>query len=266
MRRLPRYLRFVVLVGLLSASVAPGARAKPRAGDSIAWGLTACDAVIALIPVDADSVQAHLPKGFTAEVPDSVRALLPPDPRLEAVFGLEGLACEEGVGLKRDVDGMQYGSYWTFVEPPKRLADDAYPLRFFKWDTLVPDRPRRNFLAARGLPVSDGDTTFTSWNPTPVGIAFDVTLRLGGSTHRFLGSAGSPVDFSGTFVEFTKARRGLSAWRTAYDSTRAVGGTGIVEMQAESFPAEVVGSERAQSYFLVGSGVNFTDASITFLR
>lgn len=271
MRPLPRFVHFVnfvLLVGLLSVSIAPVARAKPRTGaNSIPWGLTACEGVIALIPVDADSVQAHLPNGFTAVVPDSVRTLLPPDPRLDAVFGLEGLACEKGVGLRGDVDGMQYGSYWTFVKPPERLTDDAYPLSFYKWDTLVPDQPRRDFLAARGLRVFGGGTTFTSWEPTPVGIAFDVTLDLKRSgSHRFLGAAGAPIDFSGTFVEFTKARKGLAAWRTAYDSTRAVGGAGIVEMEADSFPAQVVGSVRAQSYFLVASGVNFTDASITFLR
>ncbi len=73
-----------------------------------------------------------------------------------------------------------------------------------------------------------------------------------------------PVDFTGTFVEFANARRGLAAWRTAYDSAAAFGGGGVVELEAGSFPAEVVGTRWVQSYFLVGTGINFTDASITF--
>lgn len=265
MTRLHRYVPFLILVGLVSMSISPLAAAKSRPANSIPWGLSGCDAVIALIPIDRASVQPHLPEGFAPVVPDSVRALLPPDPRLDAVMGLEALACDKGIGLRREVDGMKYGSYWTFVEPPARLADEDYPLSFFKWDTLVPDEPRRKFLKARGLSVFNGDTNFASWNTTPVGISFDVTLDLQGSgSHRFVGAAGAPVDFNGTFVEFTKARRGLSAWRTAYDAATALGGTGIVEMEPGSFPAEVAGAERAQSYFLVGTGVNFTDGRIAF--
>lgn len=268
MTRLYRYIPLLVLVGIVSTSFSPsaGANSRPRV-HGIPWGLTGCIAVIALIPLDAAAVEPHLPEGFTPVVPDSVRALLPPDPRLESVFGLEALSCEEGVGLRGDVAGMKYGSYWTFVQPPERLADNAYPLNFFKWDTLVPDQPRRDFLDRRGLSVFDGDANFGSWNASPFGIAFDVALDLEGSgSHRFLGAAGAPVDFSGTLIEFADADRGLAAWRTAYASASAFGGSGLVELDGGSFPAEVVGAQAVQSYFLVGTGINFTDAYITLPR
>lgn len=268
MTRLSRYTTFLAVAGLLFLSITSEAGAKRQGGsNSISWGLTDCDAIIALVPIEADSVQPHLPRGFTAIVPDSVRALLPPDPRLEAVMGIEALVCQNGTGLAQDVAAMDYGSVWTFVEPPASLADESYPLSFFKWDTLVPDQPRRRFLSSRGLPVVDGDANLSSWYITPAGIVFDATLELkGGGSHRLTGAAGAPIEFTGRLIEFQKGRGGLAEWRTAYGAATALGGGGTVELEGGSFPAEVVGAQRAQAYFLVGTGVDFTDGSITFPR
>lgn len=267
MSRKLRLLVALLALGLAAtASVAPAA-GRTRRGTTIPWGLENCNAVIALIPVTADSIQQHLPRGFTPMIPESVRALLPPDPRLEAVFGLEALKCERGTGIRGSLRDVDYGSIWTFVEPPPDLADPDYPISFFKWDTLIPDKASRRLLSWRGVSVSDGSTDFASWSTTPLGIGFDVTVEFDGEgTHRFVGAAGAPTEFQGSFVEFSPARRSISEWRAAYDADVAYGGTGVVEMEPASFAAETVGEERAQAYFLVTSGLTFAEASITIPR
>lgn len=248
---------------LLTALAAPAA-GRSRKAKTIPWGLSGCRAVIALIPVDPEAIEEHLPAGFSAVVPDSVRAVLPPDPRLQAVLGLEALGCEAGVGVKSTLTDVDYGSIWTFVEPPAELADPDHPLSFFKWETLVTDPASRRLLSSRGVPVTNGEADFASWNETPLGIGLDVSLRLGeDTTHRFVGAAGAPTEFTGAFIEFSPARGSLSEWRTIYDAEVAYGGGGLVEMEPGSFPAEVAGENDAQAYFLVTTGLDFTEASIT---
>jgi hypothetical protein len=219
------------------------------------WGLDDCRFVIALVPTSAARIAAHLPDGFVPVVPDSVRALLPPDARLEAVFGLEVFDCASGAGLGGPVDGLDYGSFWSFVQAPAALADDRYQLAFYKWDTLVPDDDRRTLLAEAGALVRDGEAALDRFVATPPGTVLDARLVLDGSqSFRFAGATAAPVDFTGTFIEYQQGDDGFVAWRTAYRSDAAHGGAGLVEFAPASFPTVVLGEPRAQAYLLAGTG------------
>lgn len=262
--------RPMVVLALVGALVAlPSGAADGRSTRSertIPWGLSGCKGVIVLVPTPAESLRPHLPSGFTAVVPDSVRQMLPPDPRLDAVFGLEVLECAEGEGLDGPIDGLDYASFWTFVQPPRRHARHRHDLSFVKWDTLVPDAPRRDLLVDHGLRARDGVVTFDRWTPLApdAGVAFDVGWTFaGGEAYRFAGTAATPVDFRGSFIEFSPASDGLARWQTKFAAPLAFGGAGVAEFAPGGMPASVVGHHVADAYFLVPVDLSFFDASLS---
>lgn len=255
--------RRLLLPLLAAALLLPAAAASGATGRTLDWGLSGCRAVIALVPVEPSAVQPHVPEGFTATVPDSVAAVLPPDPRLDAVLGIEALDCAEGIGLHGAVADLDYGSFFTFVEPPAHLAAPEHDLHFVKWDVLVPDAPRRDVLRRHGVAARDGGTDLTTWLSGAGGTAFDVGLTFeGGEGYRLRGVAGAPTPFTGSFIEHSATSTGLATWTTSYDAASAVGGTGTVQLAAAGFPARVVGRTLADAYFLVPTGLDFTDGAI----
>lgn len=253
---------------LLLAPASAGARQD--GGRSLEWGLSDCRGVIGLIPVEAAAVRAHLPPGFAPVLPDSVAALLPPDPRLDAVLGLEVLDCARGVGLHGWLEELDYASFWTFVEPPARLRDHGQELAFFKWDTLVPDRDRRDLLRRYGLAARGGEVDLTLWSDDAVGgasadagVAFEAGWSFSdGERYRFTGAAAAPVSFAGSFIEFTQASSGLAEWVTRYRSDRAVAGAGTVTLDPRGLPARMLGRISSDAYFLVPSGLDFFGSRI----
>lgn len=268
---LARVERRVLLMALLMVLglvwMPPSMRASAgEDGRTIDWGLSGCRGLVVLVPTSPESLEAHLPAGFTATMPDSVAELLPPDPRLEAVLGLEVLDCEEGAGLHGPVQGLDYASFWTFVEPPEGHDDRGHDLSFVKWDTLVPDEPRRDLLVDHGLAARDGEVSFDLWSPLDpgAGVGFDAGWTFAdGETYRFIGAAAVPVDFNGSFVEYAPASVGLAEWETSYRSASAFGGQGLAELDADGWPAEVLGDTLVDAYFLVPSDLDFYDATIT---
>lgn len=255
--------RRLLLPALALSVLLPVPAAWGDGGRTLDWGLSGCRAVIALVPVEPAALQAHLPEGFTATVPDSVAAVLPPDPRLDAVIGIEALDCAQGVGLHGTVDDLDYGSFFTFVDPPAHLAAPERDLHFVKWDVLIPDAPRRDVLRRHGLAARDGAVAFETWLPGAGGTAFDVDLAFeGGEGYRFRGVAGAPTAFTGSFIEHSPATGGLATWTTQYDAAAASGGGGTVELAPGGFPAQVLGRTLADAYFLVPTGLDFTDGAI----
>ncbi|HVF52231.1 MAG TPA: hypothetical protein VNC78_01355 [Actinomycetota bacterium] len=261
----------LIVIGAIGApSLAGPSSKKPGRGKAaskptvIPWGLNDCDGVIGFSPVSAESIQPFLPEGFTATVPDDFRAALPPDPRVDAVLGLEAFRCADGVGLSGIVPDLEYGSLFTFVEPPAALADSRYPWSFVKWDTLVPDAPRQTALAKRGLPARLGEAVFFGWAVTPVGIPFDVILRLEeAGNYGMTGIAAAATAFDAKFIEYMPGDRGLAQWRTVGRSPGGFAGGGWLSVPSGSYAAEILGGTEAQAYFLASEGIDFTEASIT---
>lgn len=232
---------------------------------TLPWSLTDCRVVVALVPVSADAVEAHLPEGFRAGSGQEAFGL-PPDVRGDAVIGLESFACASGTGLNDTVDHLAYGAYFTAVVPPDEHAVDEADVSLFKWDTLVPDAPRRAHLEARGMPVVDGATDLSGLEETPLGHRFDVTLQMAGDEHRFQGTADQPAeDFRKGFyfVEHMAADEGLAAWHMPEnEAPDALSGTGIVTLAAGSLPAQIVGGDSSQAFFASATTVQFVNGTI----
>jgi hypothetical protein len=274
MRARTRLIHALLAAAASVALSTPASAAGGQPGRTLEWGLTDCRGVVALIPTQKATLQPHLPGGFSPTLPPSVAALLPPDPRLEAVLGLEVLDCVEGAGLHGPVQGLDYASFWTFVQPPVHLRNHGKQLTFFKWDTLVPDEPRRELLREYGVPARDGRVTVDLWSDEVVAstgsgvgapaVALDAGWSFdGGERYRFTGVATAPVEFAGSFVEYGPAGTGLAEWTTDYRSRRALGGAGTVTMEPAGFPARMLGRTVTDAYFLVPTGLDFFDGQIT---
>lgn len=229
------------------------------------WALSTCRVVVALIPVDAESVEAHLPDGFQAVSGEDAFGL-PPDKRGDGVIGLETFACESGEGLNQTVDGLAYGAYFTAVEPPAEYEIPDAELPLYKWDTLIPDEARRTLLQERGIPAVDGDTDLSGLTATPGGHAFDVTLTLGEHEHRFTGVTNRPAEAFRQgfyFVEYTETPEGMAAWHMPdNEAPDALEGTGTMELAPGSLPAQIVGATSTQAFFASATTVQFRDGTL----
>ncbi len=245
---------------------APPTGSDGQARTQLAWGLEACDVVVAVIPVDADALSEHLPEGFEPISGEEAFGL-PPDLRGEAAIGLETFSCDSGAGLDGTIEDLAYGAIFSPVEPPADASGPDGEIFFFKWETLVPDSDRRQRLSDAGLPVVDGSTDLAGLEATPAGHLFDVTLTLGDGTYTFSGSAAQPAeDFRQgfEFVEYQTADGGLATWSTMENAaTDANSGTGIVQLPVGSWTADVVGAERSQAFMVASTDVTFEEAMIT---
>lgn len=260
-----------ILVLTVSALLLAGQNpaAVEGSGIELEWGAHGCDFVIVLVPAEAEAIQEHLPPGFSPTIPDSEP--LPPDPRMEAVLGYEVFQCDEQTVGPHVAEDGHYAAVWTFVEPPDELADPDRPLTFYKWRTLVPDDDQRTMLRDLDVAVSDGagDTSTMTTNPT--GTLFDVAFTLQDEddvTYRATGSTNTPADFGGSFVEYSELtdRDGFAAWRTDFAAEDVSAGLGVARWDAGSFAAEVLGTTETEAWMLAGSGLAFTDATITVPR
>ncbi len=232
-------------------------------GSDLSWGLSGCRMAIAIVPVEADAVQQHLPEGFTAAVPEPIRAMLPPDPRMEAILGIEAFSCETGMGLNQSVPDMEYASIWTGVEAPANATGPEASLTFYKWDTLVPDAERRDLLAGAGLPVHAGSVSLDPWTSTPFGLAMDLAFHMDDvGEFRIAGGASAPAEFSGDFTEYQPGTEGHAIWYTQTSAGSAYGGSGYVELASSSIAQNIVGATRSDAYVLAIDDGAFSDGFI----
>lgn len=235
-------------------------------GARLAWGFSGCKTVVAVIPVDADALSEHLPEGFEPISAEEAFGL-PSDPRGEGAIGLETFRCEAGVGLNGTVEDLAYGAVFSPVDAPENLTRPAADLIFYKWETLVPDEPRRTFLADRGLPAVDGDTDLSGLEQAPTGThTFDVSLTLDDASFTFTGTAGQAnEDFRDgiAFVEFQAAEDGYAYWASLENAAEgANSGTGTVGLASNHWTSDVVGQETTQAYMVASTNVTFEQASV----
>lgn len=263
MRSLPPVAVLLVAMAVaLSGCAADSGPDLPSASDvasglhHVPWGLDSCTFLIGFAQVDADVLAAHLPDGFTP-----APGLLP---GAGPVLGIEAFTCNDGLGLDgQPVGPLPYGSFFASVAPPEELRLDGTDTYWVKWDTLVPDAPRREALAAAGLPARDGRTLLSN----DAGLQ-TATLELDGvGTFTVTGRAVTPATTSpgpGYFAEFTPTAGGLARWNaSAMDSTTSLG-VGAVTVPAGSLAATLLGAETAPATVMAGSW-SFT-AGQTVLR
>lgn len=253
-----------VALTLLAVSSHPGWAADRQ----LQWNAEDCDFAIVLVPASRDTIQPHVPEGFTPTVPEEAAQLLPPDPRMEAVFGYEVLRCVTQTVGEHLAEDVAYASLWTFVEPPARLADPDFPLAFIKWTTMTPDPDQRRTLDDLDVPVVDGSADLTDLVVTPVGAGYDVTFHLGAEqvSYRTTGTSNNPTTFEGRFIEYSPlAHRndGFARWRTHFTADLAFGGSAIARWDQDAFATQVLGKTEAQAWVLAGSGLTFADGTIT---
>lgn len=265
--RLAGVMRGSAVVGLLTVVVLLWAHPVWAQERQLAWEADDCAFTIVLIPTSQDTIQPHIPDGFTPTVPEKAASLLPPDPRLEAVFGYEVFRCATQTIGDHRADDVAYASLWTFVEPPDDLADPDFPLAFFKWTTMTPDAAQRSELEALDVRVVDGEADLAGLAVTSAGAAYDVTFTLGSDqiTYRTSGLSNNPTTFEGRFIEYSPldGRAGFARWRTDFAADVAFGGTAVARWDQDAFATRVLGTTEAQAWVLAGSGLIFSDGSIT---
>lgn len=267
LRRTDRPADFFFMVGLIVLLVVLGGRPAHATDRQLPWNAQDCDFAIVLVPTSIDRIQPHVPEGFTPTVPEEAAELLPPDPRMEAVFGYEVLHCAEQTIGEHQTNEIAYASLWTFVEPSPDVADPDFPLAFVKWITLVPDPQQRADLEALGVPVTSGSADLSGLVVTAAGAAYDATFSLGPEkiSYRTSGVSNNPTTFQGRFIEYSPLidRPGLARWRTHFAADQAFGGTAVVRWDQDAMATEVLGTTEAQAWVLAGSGLTFADGSIT---
>ena len=226
------------------------------------WGLTDCTFVVAVVPIPAARLEGRLPPGFTPLSPAQIG--LPADPRGDANVGVEAWKCNGGVGHNESVELnlTDYGAVFSFVQPPEDLVVNGSLFHFVKWDVLVPDAPRRDILAAHGVPAQNGTVevrqfrSLTDQNLFDVGLELNGTFTLSGST-----AAPQPQFQAFAFTEYTQTPHGLAVWTTNVTATAVTSGAGPLVIP-EGLMLDIVGAERTQAYYLAGTGGAFSNGTI----
>lgn len=256
----------LLLVPLLSGCIVDQLRGLEPAEPLptvLPWGLTGCTFVVAIVPVPASRLEGRLPAGFTPLTPAEIG--LPADPRGNGNVGIEAWKCNGGVGHNESVELnlTDYGAVFSFVRPPDELAVNGSRFHFVKWDVLIPDETRRAILLEHGVPAQNGTVTVRQFRSVADQTLFDVGLELNGTFT--LGGATAVPDasmLSFAFTEFTQTPHGLATWTTNVTAATVTSGSGPIVIP-EGFVREVVGAERAQAYYMAGTGGAFSNGTIT---
>lgn len=262
------HLLLLGALAALSGCVAPGpATSPPGAEDAplvVPWEIVDCTFVAFSVPVPAERLAPYLPEGFTPGV--GRRAPVDPVGATETAFlGLEAFECGSGAGLDAPVLQLDYGSFFTFVQPPDALRNDTIEEYYVKWDVLVPDAPRRDALAARGVPARAGDAE-VELTRAASGVQVRASLTLdgvGGFTLAGAGTERGPAE-GFEFIEYAPAAGGtLAAWHGFSQDRSAVSfGNGVVEIAPGTWIEEVVGGPRAAVTWSAGTWT-FLDGAVT---
>lgn len=271
-------LAVILLAGLLAGCVAPPDAAAddaappvpvagiPRLPDgslpawTMDWSLLDCTFVAILAPVPAATVQPHLPEGFRS-LSLGETAFGAPNPTADGNFGLELFSCARGTTHNGTVEGMTYASYFSAVAPPAEYAREV-DTHFVKWDVLIPDGPRREMLAAYGVPAVKGEVRvdfFDSKGEDEATVRGSFSLA-DGPAHALDGVAFA--DFAdGSFTEFTHTPGGLVEWTQRYFFDAGGVGSATVNVAPGTFAAEILGAGPASGVGIVGA-VRFDGGSI----
>lgn len=243
-----------VLAGLLLSGCSGGA-SDAEEGDegdadeglpglTIPWSLTDCRFGVAIVAAPGAIVSQYLPPGFRTLSLAQLANPSAPNPNGEGNVGVELFDCASGSGLAgEEIPGMVYASYFSAVEPPAALLEDA-DFYFVKWDVLIPDEARRTLLMSYYVPASGGEVTF-SQEPelgSMAGHAGTVAWDTHGSTDTLAGT-GVAEQSAGSFVEFTSTPGGLAVWRMNF--TWSGGGLGpqTVMVGSGGLAAQLIGTQ-----------------------
>lgn len=262
-RRLAPLVLVAVLTPLAGCAApgsgpAPDADAQDGTGGALVvpWDLVECAFVAFGVAVDPDRLAPYMPEGFTASTGNRVPLPVPVDAARSAFLGLEAFECRSGRGLEGPVDALDYGSFFTFATPPEALANGSIEQYYVKWDTLVPDEPRRDALAARGLPARAGEATVTL-EETAQGVRLGATLALKGVGGFTITGAGARRGASSgfEFVEYMPAEDGtLAAWHGhAQDRDAVAAGAGTLQVEPGTWIADVMGGTTASVTWTAGT-------------
>lgn len=249
-----------LLAGCLAGDPAPPPAADPTPGGApIPWELRGCRYFVLDVPVPAERLQARMPEGFTVS---GTASPLSPATGEGPLFGIETFVCDEGTGLANEtVAPIAWASFYTFADPPADLLIEDH-LHFVMWDTLVPDAPRREALAARGLPVHAGESAIEEGPAAAPRIVATFSMEGLGAFRMEGAVAQDGTPFAGDFVEYMEGDGGrVAAWRTHFEASTARSGRAVVEVPAGSWVADVLGGERAVGSFITGEW-RFTDGAI----
>lgn len=255
-----------MILGVLSAGCADlrgtlEAPPPPEYAQVLPWSVTDCQYAVAIIPIQAEAIGARTPAGFRIlavnEIPDFP---VPAEPRGDGNLGVELFRCASGTGLNESANltDLSYGSVFSFVEPPAELREENMTFHFLKWDVLVPDDARRALLTSAGVPAVTGNATFSRFQDVGPVKAVQGLLEMGEDTYVLEGAGqgqGTDALTEVSFLEFTDVGNGeFVEWRTNMTSTQAFAGSGFVDLTGASWVRNVVGSDRAQAYYIAGTG------------
>jgi hypothetical protein len=235
MRRACRALLAAALLAGLPGRAAPAPSPSSSATGAplvVPWDIVDCTFAVLVVPAPANRLAPYLPEGFTL----GVGARVPIDPAQateSACLGPEAFECGSGAGLDAPVLSLDYGSVFTFVEPPEALRNDTIQDDYVKWGVLVPDAPRREALAARGVPARAGNAEI-ELTRAAAGVQVRATLDLegvGGFTLTGVGVEGAGAEGIES-VECVPAAEGTLAsfHAVAQERASAIRGNGVVDI------------------------------------
>lgn len=224
------------------------------------WGLSDCQAAIAILPATTGAVSPYLPPGFRSLSMEEVIET-GTDLAGEANLGVELLVCDSGANLTGDEPDMAYASYFTAVEPPEDLRENV-TLHFVKWDVMIPDDERRMHLQSLGIPAVPGDGSWNLHQGQATNWVFNGQLDLDGASFTFTGATLQPAPSDVTFVEFQETDRGLVRWHATVDTTRLGSGPATVTLPSSGMASDIVGLPVSPAAAF-GGMVTFTESTIT---
>lgn len=238
---------------------APNVEDPSHAGPLVVpWTLTDCRYIVGWSEADPAVIQQNLPEGFLVSTSGPM-GLPAPGPAARAIVGTEAFECASGDGLDGLVEPMLYASIWIPVTPPDALADPEVEAVYYKIDILVPDAPRREAMAARGLPVGTGEIAWTQPPiPSSRGAAFTIE-GAGDFGFEMIDAREVSAGDTTPFMEITPAGElgadGFAVWRAAYEwpSGSYFQGRGFIDWPADHWVVDAIGMARAPAAFHAGT-------------
>lgn len=229
------------------------------------WRLDECQYAIAIVPADPAAFADRVPEGFRVLAVNEIPGLpAREEPRARGNLGIETFACAGGSGVNEtaNLTDVQYGSVFTFVEPPAALRDPNATYHFVKFEVLVPDAERQALLVAEDIPAMNGTAVFSRYQDVGPASVVQSRLALLNDTYDLEAASGAPMEAlaSISFVEFSVGEHGFTIWHANVTSSAVTGGVGQLLVGEESWVADVVGT-RVQAYYLAGRG-SLTEGSI----
>lgn len=164
-------LAVFVLAGCAGKDPQP-APSTPTAGPGhpatvlIPWTVRDCTFIMAVIPVEIAALERYLPEGFASVSVQAMNITPAPDPRGDAMIGIEAERCDSGDTVNNGtLTDFSISSFWTPIVPPATLEVSPYTnttaqMYVYKWELGFDDEDRIRELVLQGVPVHKPVSTF----------------------------------------------------------------------------------------------------------